>query len=811
MENAQGFNGRLRGINLPVVVFAGCLALGSGIASADVPVKPDAGKFVLTLQEKEIGTSTFAITGDGVCDTHSSVTLGKVTDLHTVLKFSGGKLIGVMSDAETNGRFNMTISGGVGKIEVNGKPFKEQKLPAAVYPLGNFSPQTFSYLLAAYDKSKGGAQQFEMIGVDGVGPQGLAVIKVTLKAQSTGQGIVGDAKTTVFRYSLVVPGALGNLDTVITADADKHILSWDVPGQKYHANRVGYKEIVKADDPADTLLSKPTYAVHMDKAVMVAMRDGVKLAVDIYRPEAEGKFPVILQRTPYGRTNAAEATYYAKRGYVFVAQDVRGRFDSEGEFHPFVLEAWDGYDSVEWCAAQPWSTGDVGMIGGSYLGFVQWAAAREGSAHLKCMIPIVSPPDPFFNVPYMFGELFLSPDLWWAAAVKNKNSVSIVSPVKALQNMAAFKKLPLTEVDKAVLGEHIPFFQEWLKHSTNDAYYDQVNWGDKMASIGQIPVLHVSGWFDGDGIGTKLNYAGMIKTGHANQRLIYGPWGHALNTTSKIGHYDFGPQALRDLDTLYLRWFDRWLKNVPNGIETEKPVEAFIMGRNEWRKFSAWPPTEASLQKWYFHSNGNANAVSVGGSLSTTPGKTETADRYVYDPAAPYIPGGEKGMQKVASAEPGEASTADEPDKRPDLLNYTSDTLKTELVVSGPISVHLSASTSARDTDWFAMLQDVNPDGRVDTLCQGIMRARFRTSFSKPELVKPGAIEEYNVDLWALGMAFKPGHKVRVVVSSSFFPVYARNLNTGGDLATDTKIVKARQTIYHDAAHPSYILLPVLK
>ena len=371
--------------------------------------------------------------------------------------------------------------------------------------------------------------------------------------------------------------------------------------------------------------------------------------------------------------------------------------------------------------------------------------------------------------------------------------------------------LPLTDVDKAVLGEHLPFFQEWLKHSTNDAYYDQVNFDNRMANIGQIPALHVSGWFDGDGIGTKLNYAGMVSTGHANQKLVYGPWAHAVNTTTKIGHMEFGPQSLRDLDTLYLRWFDRWLKGIENGVEKEPAVDAFIMGRNEWRTFSAWPPKEAAIQKWYFHSDGRANSNSIGGQLSTVlPAKSDVPDRYVYDPADPYIPGGAAGLKRIAMAEPGDDARREEPDKRQDTLFYTTPTLKKELIVAGPISVHLFASTSAKDTDWFAMLQDVLPDGHVDTLCQGIIRARFRKSFSSPTLLKPGEIAEYNVDLWALGNSFKPRHRMRVVVSSSFFPVYARNLNTGGDLATDKVIVKAHQTIYHDAQHASYLVLPVL-
>ena len=774
-------------------------------------VKPDSGKFHLIIQENEIGTDAFTISDDGVTDSHVMVMLGTKTELHTILTRTNGRLSSVMSDAGKSGRFLMTITGNTGIIKVDDKPFKDQKLPDHVYPLGNFSPQTFAFLIEAYNRSMGGAQHFDMIATDGVGPDGLAVVKVTLTLLPVAHRTVAGKPLDISRFSLVVPGAIGNVDTEVDTDSDGKVLLWSVPGQKYVAVREGYEDLKKPERPEDPLLSPAKFGVSVDHKVMIAMRDGVKLAADIYRPDVDGKYPVILQRTPYGRTNALEASSYAKRGFVFVAQDVRGRFDSEGDFHPFVLEAKDGYDSVEWCANQPWSTGNVGMIGGSYLGFVQWAAAREGNPHLKCLIPIVSPPDPFFNVPYMFGELFLSPDLWWASAVKDRNSVSIKSPVAALKSMDGFKTLPLTEVDKAVLGEHIPFFQEWLKHSTNDAYYDQVNWGDRMASIGQLPALHVSGWFDGDGIGTKRNYAGMVATGHSNQKLIYGPWSHAVNTTSRLGHFDFGPKSLRDLDTLYLRWFDRWLKGVPNGVEHEPMVDAFIMGKNEWRTFDAWPPSQAAIQKWYFHSNGKANSTGPGGSLSTVaPGSAEPTDRYLYDPADPYIPGGAKGMKQAATAEPGDDSRPETVDHRQDCLVYSTPTLKKDVVVAGPISLHLSAATSAKDTDWFAMLQDVLPDGQVDTLCQGIIRARFRKSFKTPQLLKPGEIADYVIDLWALGNDFKAGHRIRVVVSSSFFPVYARNLNTGGDIATDTKIIKANQTVYHTHAHPSYLELPVL-
>jgi putative CocE/NonD family hydrolase len=783
------------------------------VSRADTPVKPDEGKFIITVQEAEIGVDAFSITTNGVVDGRSSVNLGgHKLEAHNVTTIVNGRTQSIFTEAVGHGKFRMDVKDQTGKITVEDKPHKDQQLALPFYPFGNFSPHLIAYLVAAYDVAKGGPQKFNTLIVDGVGADGVPSLKMTLTSLGAKPRKIGGKTVPIARYALVIPGPIGNIDSEIDTDTTGRVLLWTVPGQKLDEVRDGYQELLQPETPTDPLLSKPTYKVVVEHKIMVAMRDGVKLATDVYRPDADGKFPVILQRTPYGRGMAFEATSYAKRGYVFVAQDVRGRFDSEGDFHPFVLEAKDGYDSTEWSAAQPWSTGSVGMIGGSYLGFVQWAAAREGSPHLKCLIPIVSPPDPFFNVPYEYGVLFLSPDLWWANAVKVRNALSIEPPATALKNLDAFKTLPLTDVDKAVLGVHIPFFQEWLQHSTNDDYYGQVNFNERMKTMGPMPALHVSGWFDGDGIGTKLNYAGMVSSGHSGQRLIYGPWGHAVNTTTRIGPFDFGPQSLRDLDTLYLRWFDHWLKGVDNGVDRELPVEAFLMGSNTWRQFSAWPPREAVLQKWFLHSGGRANNTTGDGTLAIArPGAAEPPDRYTYDPADPFIPGGSAGLKKaVAAVEAGEEAKLGLPDQRPDLLYYRTPPLSHDVTVAGPISLHIVAGTSARDTDWFAMLEDVYPDGRVAGLCRGIVRARFRKSFAKPALLQPGEVSSYDLDLWATGNVFKKGHRIQLLVTSSFFPVYARNLNTGGDIATETKMATARQTIYHTAARPSYLLLPVL-
>ncbi len=800
------------------------LALPDVGAQAMDKIAPDAGKFIVTYQENEIITETFKSDADGGSETEAEAKSGGVTQkFHISLKARQGRVSKIVTEAKPGGKFTLEVNGAIGKLTTDLAPkAKEVKLPANLYPFATIAaPHLLANVVAAYDKGKGGAQTFDFVYANVLGPQGVIQGKLTLTSQGAKPRQIGGKTVPVVRYVVGLPTPVGEQEMELATDTNGRVLMLSMATQKIYAARDGYQELTQPDTPTDPTLSKPTHEVKKE-TVKIAMRDGVKLTADVYRPAEDGKYPVILQRSCYGRTKALEATSYAKRGYVFVSQDVRGKFDSEGAWKPFVNEARDGYDSVEWCASQPWSTGNVGMIGGSYLGFVQWAAARENPPHLKCLIPIVSPPDPFFNVPYAFGAFLLQSDTWWTAIVEGKGMNSIPT----YSSLAPFKTLPVSDVDKAVFGHHVDFFQEWLRHPTNDAYWQQVNFNDRMKTMPDIPALHVSGWFDGDGIGTKRNYAAMAAA-HPNQRLIYGPWSHAVNTSTKIGTLNFGPQSARDLDTLYLRWFDHWLKGVDNGVDREKPVEAFLMGHNEWRQFTAWPPKEATETRWYFHSAGHANADKSDGKLSLSkPSAEEKPDHFTYDPAHPYIPGDEetavkadanaknvkniqnaKTSQKDSTTRKDEATTGD---SDAHILTYTTDALEKEVIVAGPIEVHLAASTSARDTDWFAMLQDIGPDGKALNLCQGIIRARFRNGFEKAVLLTPGEIADYTLDLWALGNVFQKGHKIRVIASSSCFPLYDRNLNTGDNNGTTTKMVIAHQTVLHDDAHLSYLSLPTL-
>jgi hypothetical protein len=786
-----------------------CLSLA---ASGRAAPPADSGTFQLTIQETPIGTDTFSADPDGSSDGTFTVTIGgKPMSLHVITKMTAGGLSQVSADAGPLGAYKATLAGPRSAVtmRVGGKSTTAtEALPAAVFPFSSFAPHLLSPLVAAYDHAKGGRQTFQIVAVDGLGAGGkLIVLPTTLtEVGSPESRTIAGQPLRLFRYAISLPSAVGPMDLQATADDRNRILLWNVPGQKYLAVREGYADLLRPAAPtAASALAPPspaTYGVRTETGVRVRMRDGVPLAVTIYRPDAPGKFPVILERTPYNRQNSFQGTFYARRGYAYVVQDVRGKFDSGGTWTPFVNEAKDGADTIDWCAAQPWSTGDVGMIGASYEAYAEWMAAREKNPHLKCLIPEVSPSDPFFNIPYAYGAVFLYPSLWWAAIVEGNK----MQTPRNLPDFKAFSTLPLRNVDRALFGHHIPFVQQWLSHSSNDGYWQQASFEPQIAELPPLPVLHISGWFDGDGIGTKRNYAAMIAAGQRNQKLIYGPWGHALDATTRLGDHDFGAGSYRDLDTICLRWFDRWLKGVANGIDQEPPVDAFLMGSNVWQPYPAWPPPTAQMQRWYLHSSGHANGSSGDGTIAAVAAIHEAADHYTYDPAHPLIPASLQNYVKTGVLSTDESTDA----RRPDVLAYTSAPLAKDLAVAGPISFHVAAKTSGKDTDWIVSLLDVGPDGKPFGLCTGVIRARFRNSFSKPVLLSPGEIADYTIDLWATGNVFLRGHRIRVEVTSSMFPIYDRNLNTGEDIATGTRMIIAHQTVLHDSGHESYVTLPVV-
>lgn len=541
----------------------------------------------------------------------------------------------------------------------------------------------------------------------------------------------------------------------------------------------------------------------------IPMRDGVQLIADLYLPEQEGSYPTLVSRTPYGRSSDVtidNSKYYAAHGYAVLIVDVRGRGDSEGEFVPYRNEGMDGYDTIEWAAAQPWSNGQVGTTGGSYLARIQWLTALQQPPHLKAMIATVCPSDPFVEwptgipTPHHLCWLFLT-------------SGRVMQNMHALDWHSIYDHLPLLTMEERT-GREIPMWREEFEHVGLDDWWKHIAYQDKFEEL-NLPVLHVSGWYDDEQVGTPLNYIGMstgAKTAHAraNQRMIMGPWDHGVNRSSKLGSVEFGPSAVIDLRAQFVRFFDRWLKGEDNGLDREPNVSLFVMGENKWRQEQEYPLARTEWTRFYLHSGGNANSRFGDGHLHTDAptcagDAVEASDRYLYDPSRPF-----PFLTDGTSSQIGGPDDYAALEQRADVLVYSTEVLEADTEVTGPISMELFASSSAVDTDFMVKLLDVHPNGFVQRLTDGMVRARFRNGMEREELIVPGDIYRYEVDCWHLSHVFLKGHRLRVEITSSAFPKYDRNLNTGAPLGRTAEMVTAEQTIWHDAVHPSALLLPII-
>jgi putative CocE/NonD family hydrolase len=682
----------------------------------------------------------------------------------------------------------------------------------------NYGPVFDSLMLKAYDMEKKGIQKFSRYAIPS------RIIDVELEYKGKEVRTVKGRDIPFNRFLLSVLG----IEVQIWADSDHHIFLMNVPIQKAAFVREGYEAlmIVGAEDP---LRSRPEYEIRRETA-MVPMRDGVKLATDLYFPRAEGqKFPVILIRTPY-KKEMGELTgnYYARRGYVVAIQDCRGRFGSEGTWEPFIHEPKDGYDTVEWLGTRDWSTGKVGMIGGSYVGWVQLWAATEKPPHLVTIIPNVAPPDPFYNIPYEYGSFFILGAIWWAEILEKEATADLSGQTMAQINERKyeqiFKSLPVIDLDKKILGRENAYWRKWIEHNTNDAYWQQANFMDKLKGL-DIPVFLQSGWFDGDGIGSKLNYFALSQSKNKFIKLILGPWGHTDESSSRLGDFDFGKEAAPDLQALYLRWFDYWLKGIDNKIIEEPLVQIFVMFSNSWLKGNIYPLPETKFTKFYLNSTKGANSSLGDGLLSSKlPAGEKEYDQYVYDPGD-LTPWPEYYFKSEEETKQEKDKTIDVEeyrervkafhnkvsDERQDILVYQTEPLEEPISIGGPVSAVLHASTSAPDTDWFVTLMDVDEKNHIMHLVRGTIRARFRNSMEKPELLEENKIYRYEIDMWQTGITFQKGHRIRVEISSAMFPMFSRNLNTGGHNEKETKYRKADQRIYHSEQYPSHILLPVVE
>lgn len=551
------------------------------------------------------------------------------------------------------------------------------------------------------------------------------------------------------------------------------------------------------------------FEVEMLLDVKVPMRDGIKLSTDIYLPVGEGQFPTVLMRTPYNNNSdplISKGRAFANRGYACVIQDCRGRWDSDGEYYPF-REGEDGYDTQEWIGKQAWSDGRIGMAGGSYVGLVQWQSAPYRSKFLRCIVPRVICCDFFSGLVYPGGAFQLNVMMTWGMRTNSRTAQSI-----DYHNWTdAFRILPLREMDERA-GRNIKFWKDWVEHSSYDSYWEELNIEKKWSKIA-VPALNMGGWYDLYAKQTFINFNGLRQHGSSPEagqsKLIVGPWPHALSTSTRTGDIDFGADSKIDLEALELRWFDFWLKGIDNGISDEAPLRLFIMGINLWRDEYEWPLTRTKWCKWYIDSQGQANSLLGDGVLSEQEAQGKAVDGFIYDPLYPVqtMGGNNCCSPHIVPWGPYDQRPVE---MRDDVLCYTSKPLEANLEVTGPIEMVLYAATDGYDTDWTAKLVDVSPSGYAKNLCDGIIRARYRDSITDPSLLEPSKEYEYRIDLGVTGNVFLRGHCIRVEVSSSNFPRFDRNLNTGHELGMDSELRRARQTIFHSQEYPSHIVLPVI-
>jgi uncharacterized protein len=566
--------------------------------------------------------------------------------------------------------------------------------------------------------------------------------------------------------------------------------------------------------------------IEIERNVPVPMRDGTILRADIYRPATSGRFPVLVERVAYelGARVGAYAPYYAQRGYAVVGQNVRGAFASEGELVPFRDDGsgsnQDGYDTVEWAAAQPWSNGNVGMLDGSYSGFTQYLVAPTRPPHLRALSPRESGGDLYRDWVFRDGANQLYFTRSWTMQTCRawlshpSASVMATGARERLEHALAegldpwLAHLPLNECPPLEDLPLVSWYFDHLSHPDDGPYWQALGMATRYAEV-DVPMLHVGGWFDFFLGGTLRAFQGL--QAHARgeqarraQRLVIGPWVHgpAAAGQSQAGELDFGPDAIFDLHAQRLRWYDYWLQGVANGAMDGTPVRAFLMGANRWLELDSWPPAGVTYRSLFLHqATGPTTGALNGGMLSFAgPDVSDAPDSYTYDPRQP-VP------SLIVYPRLGPTDHRPIEDR---VLTYTSDVLESDVCVAGPVSAILYAASSAPDTDWVVRLCDVWPDGRSMSVCDGILRARYRESMTQPTLLTPDEVHRFQVDLWSTAQVFKAGHRIRLHVTSSDFPRYDRNLNTGGPFGTESRSAVAANKIFHDAERPSHLLLPIL-
>ena len=566
-------------------------------------------------------------------------------------------------------------------------------------------------------------------------------------------------------------------------------------------------------------MSEQPVGIVAERGVKVPMRDGVLLDAMIWRPAAPGRYPVLVERVAYELEWRARANgeLYASHGYVVVAQNVRGVYDSEGEYAQLRTDGWgdlqDGYDTVEWAAHQPWSSGQIGMLDGSFSGVTQYLVAPTRPPHLRALFVRQGGSDFYRDGRFPGGahtlamarshllDSFLIPQLGRRPGLLSEALTRRRVEQAAAELSESLWRLPLTSWP--LIEGLWDSYWSILAHPEDGPYWAPTRLSDVFSEI-DTPILHLTSWYDFLLGGALRAFTGIRAQGRSaacreSQRLVVGPWIHGPANVGlrEVGALDFGPEALLDYQALRLRWYGHWLKGVENGVMDGPPVRTFLMGTDRWLGLSDWPPAEVGYRPLNLASGSEPGQ----GWLTFEPPATDDApDSFVYDPAEP-VP----SMVTVPAIGPTDYRPIEDR-----VLVYTSAQLDEDLHVVGPITAVLYGASSAPDTDWVVRLCDVWPDGRSLSVCDGILRARFRESFADPTLMRPGQTYRFEVDLKATAQTFRAGHRLRVHVTSSDFPRYDRNLNTGGPFGEETVWDVATNTVFHDALRPSHLLLPIM-
>lgn len=532
--------------------------------------------------------------------------------------------------------------------------------------------------------------------------------------------------------------------------------------------------------------------------VRIPLRDGVTLAADLVLPESLPA-PVVVSRTPYGRSGEPQtkrADMFARAGYCACWVDVRGRGDSEGVFDPYRNDGLDGVDVIAWAAAQDWCDGSAATWGGSYPGRIQWLTALHHPPALKAMIVLVTPSDPFVENPTGVPSPM---HVHWFRMTDGR----AMQYTEAVDWMEVYRHRPLIEIDEAA-GFRSERWREECRHQTLDAWWEPVRYQHRIGEV-DVPVLHISGWYDDEEIGTPANFAAMRAAGRDGQRLLMGPWGHQVNAATTLGEVDFGPRGVIDLEATMTGFLDEMLRDTPPA-EPLPPVRIFLMGANQWLDLDDWPAPGSAEVAWYLDSDGHANSSYGDGRLRDSPASEQSrADGWVHDPDRP-VP----FVTPASSAQIGGPDDYSGVDIRGDVLVYTSEPLTEPLDVIGPVRVVAFVSTSAEDTDVTARLIDVHPNGFAQRLCDGLVRLRYRDGHDRAQPVEPDTTYEVEVVMWDTAQRILPGHRIRVTIASAAHPKFSVNLGTGGDESEATTAVAAHNRIHHDANRPSRLLLTVL-